>query len=92
MFFQEKKEEEWTDEERRGAAEYQKKVKELEEEREKFRKVAPLRYSSYLFCIACCHIDTLLYSTHTGTFLRQKIITSAVNACILVWVIQARFS
>ena len=72
MFFQEKKEEEWTDEERRGAAEYQKKVKELEEEREKFRKVAPLRYSSYLFCIACCHIDTLLYSTHTGTFFETE--------------------
>lgn len=44
-FFQEKKEEEWTDEERRAAAEYQKKVKELEEEREKFRKVVLLRYS-----------------------------------------------
>jgi len=39
-FFQEKKEEDWTDEERRAAVEYQKKVKELEEEREKFRKVA----------------------------------------------------
>ena len=39
LFFQEKKEEEWTDEEKRAAAEYQKKVKELEEEREKFRKV-----------------------------------------------------
>lgn len=37
-FIQEKKEEEWTDEEKRAAAEYQKKVKELEEEREKFRK------------------------------------------------------
>jgi len=45
-FFQEKKEEDWTDEERRAAAEYQKKVKELEEEREKFRKVAFLRCSS----------------------------------------------
>lgn len=45
-FFQEKKEEDWTDEERRAAVEYQKKVKELEEEREKFRKVALLRCSS----------------------------------------------
>ena len=45
IFFQEKKEEEWTDEERRAALEYQKKVKELEEEREKFRKVIILRYS-----------------------------------------------
>ena len=45
MFFQEKKEEDWTDEERRAAVEYQKKVKELEEEREKFRKVALLRFA-----------------------------------------------
>jgi len=42
-FFQEKKEEDWTDEEKRAAAEYQKKVKELEEEREKFRKVDGLK-------------------------------------------------
>jgi len=44
-FFQEKKEEDWTDEERRAAVEYQKKVKELEEEREKFRKVTVVKHS-----------------------------------------------
>lgn len=36
---EEKKEEDWTDEEKKAAGDYQKKVKELEEEREKFRKV-----------------------------------------------------
>lgn len=38
LFMQEKKEEEWTDDDRRAADEYKLKVKELEEERDKFKK------------------------------------------------------
>ena len=36
---QQKEEENWTDEERKQFAEYERKVKELEEEREKYKKV-----------------------------------------------------
>ena len=36
---QTKKEEDWSDEEKKLVAEYEKKVKELNEEREKYRKV-----------------------------------------------------
>lgn len=42
---QEKKEEEWTEDERKAADEYKLKVKELEEERDKFKKVSNLKIS-----------------------------------------------
>jgi len=62
-FFQEKKEEEWTDEERRAAVEYQKKVKELEEEREKFRKVVVYRVLQITSCLHHCYDACALLET-----------------------------
>lgn len=41
-----KKQEDWSEEETKMAKEYERKVKELEEEREKYRKVG-----TYIFCL-----------------------------------------
>ena len=48
MFMQQKAETDWTEEEQKMAKEYERKVKELNEEREKFRKVST--DYSILFC------------------------------------------
>ena len=45
---QQKEEDDWSDEEKKLAAEYEKKVKELNEEREKYRKVATFQLFTLL--------------------------------------------
>ena len=45
LFMQQKAESDWTEDEQKLAKEYERKVKELQEEREKFRKV-----TQKLFC------------------------------------------
>ena len=54
---QQKEEENWTDEERKQFAEYERKVKELEEEREKYKKVRHTATSSHS---ASCFIGLYL--------------------------------
>ena len=42
IFMQAKPQDEWTDDEKKAHAEYEKKCKELNEEREKYKKVSKL--------------------------------------------------
>ena len=60
---QTKKEEDWSDEEKKLVAEYERKVKELNEEREKYRKVMfPMDTEMYHRLVV---LDTLQYAEYS---------------------------